>query len=170
MPEALYTVKTLSQYLGLHPNTVYKKARRGEIPSIKKPGLGIRFKSDIINKWLDHHSLGTSSFLESLSQVDLGLDSYDRLFLKGGVKVSEKGKTWNYPFGSVFLRLTKSRKERWYYYYRFEGKRVRKAVKGAQSRADALKVLQVEVADAFRGKHGFSGAYEPVIFEKFAVE
>ena len=53
--------------------------------------------------------------------------------------MSPKGKTWNYPFGSIYLRLTKSGKDRWYIYYRNEGRRVRKAVKGAQSQGRCPK-------------------------------
>jgi integrase len=110
-----------------------------------------------------------NSVLESLLKVDLSLEAYDKLFLKGGVKVSPKGKTWNYPFGSVYLRLTKSGKERWYIYYRTEGKRIRMAVKNAQSRLDALKVLQVAVADAFRGKYGFNKDEKRIKLVEFAV-
>lgn len=105
--------------------------------------------------------------IESLSKVDLSLDAYDKLFLKGGVKMSQKRKSWDYPFGSVYLRLTKSRKERWYIYYRVDGKRIRKIVKNAQSRADALKVLQVEVTDSFRSEHGFKKEEKKSASENF---
>jgi len=82
--------------------------------------------------------------------------------------MSPKGKTWHYAFGSVYLRQSKSGKERWYVYYRFEGRRIRKVIEGALSRADALKVLQVEVADAFRGKHGFKKEEKKIKFSDFA--
>jgi hypothetical protein len=39
--------------------------------------------------------------------------------------------------------------------YQIDGLRVRKAVKAARTRTDALKVLNAEVSDAFREKHGF---------------
>ena len=84
--------------------------------------------------------------------------------------MSQKGKTWTYPFGSVYLRLTKTGKERWYIYYRVDGRRVRKVVRNAQSRADALKALHVEVADAFRGKHGFKKEMRRMKFKDFAEE
>lgn len=79
-----------------------------------------------------------------------------------------KGKIWKYPFGSVYLRLTKDGKERWHIYYRSDGKRIRKAVKGAQNRADALKVLQVEVADSFRGKYGFKKERKRITLRELA--
>jgi excisionase family DNA binding protein len=166
---SLWTVKDLAQFCGLHQNTIYKLIRKGEIPAIKRGRL-IRFRKDEIDAWLNDHSSKVFPLLEPLTQIDLQLDNYDRLFLKGGVKVNPKGKTWNYPFGSVYLRQSKSGKERWYIYYRFEGRRIRKAVKGALSRADALKVLQVEVADAFRGKHGFKKQEKKLSFAEFASE
>jgi len=82
--------------------------------------------------------------------------------------MSQKGKTWTYPFGSVYLRQNKTGKERWYIYYRVEGERIRKVIKNAQSRADALKVLQIEVADAFRGKHGMKKEEKRIKFSELA--
>jgi len=167
----LLTVRDLSSYAQVHPATILKLVKNGEIPYIRSRGLGIRFKKDAIDQWLEQHSTKTSPILDHLSNVDLSLEAYDRLFL-GGEKMSPKGKTWNYPFGSVYLRQSRSGKDRWYIYYRVEGKRVRKAVKQAQSRADALKLLTSKVADAFRGKYGFKKAEksEDVLFEAFGKE
>jgi excisionase family DNA binding protein len=164
--EKLLTVKELSSKLNIHPNTIYKWRNQGRIPYIKRNGL-IRFIQKDIDDWLNQGSSKTDSLLESLTKVDLALEQYDKLFLKG-VRMSQKGKTWNYPFGSVFLRLTKTGKERWYIYYRVEGKRVRQVVQNAQSRADALKVLQIKVADAFRGRHGFKQKEKQIKFTEFA--
>ena len=136
----LLTVKDLSAFLGMHPNTIYKLVEKGEIPFIKRKGVGIRFRKEDIEVWLNQGSLKIHSFLESFSKVDLALDAYDKLFL-GGERMSCKGKTWSYPFGSVYFRLTKTGRERWYIYYRVDGERIREVVKNAQSRADALKVL-----------------------------
>ncbi len=163
----LFTVKDLSSFLSLHPTTIYKLAEKGEIPFIKRRGVGIRFRKGEIEGWLNQGSLKINSFIESFSKVDLALDRYDRLFLKGG-SMSRKEKTWSYPFGSVYLRLTKTGKEKWYIYYRVEGERIREVVKNAQSRADALKVLQVKVADAFRGRHGFKKQEKRIKFKEFA--
>jgi excisionase family DNA binding protein len=161
---SLWTVRDLAQFCGLHQNTIYKLIRKGEIPAIKRGRL-IRFRKDEIDVWLNDHSSKVFPLLEPLTQIDLALDTYDKLFLckKGGVKMNPKGKTWNYPFGSVYLRQS-----RWYFYFRFQGKRIRKVIEGALSRADALKVLQVEVADAFRGKHGFKKQERAIKFKDFA--
>jgi len=161
------TVKELSSFLSLHPNTIYKMAEHQEIPFIKRKGVGIRFRKKDIEEWLDKGSLKINSFIESFSKFDLSLDRYDRLFLKGG-RMSHKERIWKYPFGSVYLRLTKTGKERWYIYYRANGERIRQVVKNAQSRTDALKVLQVNVADVFRGEHGFRKQEKDVKFSEFA--
>lgn len=41
-------------------------------------------------------------------------------------------------------------------------------VKDSQSRADALKIIQVEVADAFWAKHGFKTDMKRATFAEFA--
>jgi excisionase family DNA binding protein len=164
----IITVRELSSYLRVGCWPIYRWVERNAIPFIRRQGLGIRFQREAVNEWLNRSASKPSAFLESALISNVALENYDKLFLKGGVKMSPKGKTWNYPFGSVYLRLTKSGKDRWYIYYRTEGKRIRKAIKGAQSRADALKVLQVEIAAAFRGKHGFKREGKKIRFMEFA--
>jgi excisionase family DNA binding protein len=168
--DALLTVNDVAAILKVHPNTIYKKAKNGEIPSVKKASSRVRFIEKDIKEWLEKRSQSSrfSPLLEESLRADLSLEKYDKLFLKGGVKMSPKGKTWNYPFGSVILRLTRSGKEKWHIYYRVDGRRIRKAVKGAVSRADALKVLQVEVADSFRASHGFKRERKRILFSEFA--
>jgi len=173
MNQPLLTVKELSEITHLHCSSIYRLIKSHEIPFLKRKGLGIRFKKDEIENWLDQGSSKTSPLLEQVSNIDLSLEAYDKLFLiGGGATVTPKGKTWNYPFGSVYLRQSKSGRERWYIYYRVEGKRVRESVKLAQTRADALKVLTSKVADVFRGKHGFKKPEksEEVFFEDFGKE
>jgi excisionase family DNA binding protein len=167
--QKLLTVKEVSISLYVHPNTIYKLVKKGEIPSLRIKGVGIRFEEEKIKEWVAERSSRAYPLLEPFIKADLALDSYDKLFLKGG-KTRMGQKAWSYPFGSVYLRLTKLGKERWYIYYRIDGQRVREVVKGAQSRTDALKVLQVKVADAFRGKYGFKKEEKRVKFSEFAEE
>jgi excisionase family DNA binding protein len=35
-------VSEVVQYLGLHPKSVYRACRKGQIPSSKVPGIGVR--------------------------------------------------------------------------------------------------------------------------------
>ena len=53
--QAVMTVKELADYLRLNELTIYKKVRLGEIPAVKV-GRTLRFKKDIIDKWLEIES------------------------------------------------------------------------------------------------------------------
>lgn len=49
------TAKELANYLQLNELTIYKKARLGEIPAVKI-GRALRFKKEVIDKWLEIES------------------------------------------------------------------------------------------------------------------
>jgi len=44
------TVKELSGYLRVHPSTIYKLLRRGELPGFRI-GTDWRFNVDVIDRW-----------------------------------------------------------------------------------------------------------------------
>jgi excisionase family DNA binding protein len=44
------TVRELSSYLRVHPSTIYKLLRRGEIPGFRI-GTDWRFSADVIDNW-----------------------------------------------------------------------------------------------------------------------
>lgn len=56
MPESdnrrpqVMTVRELSEYLRIHPTTVYKLLRRGELPGFRI-GSDWRFSTDAIDRW-----------------------------------------------------------------------------------------------------------------------
>ncbi len=54
MPEVM-TAKQLADYLQLNELTIYKRVQLGEIPVVKL-GRSLRFKKDIIDKWLEVES------------------------------------------------------------------------------------------------------------------
>jgi len=169
--DRLLSVRELALSLGSHPITLYRLVERGQIPFIRIKGR-IRFRAEAIAQWIEQKSFSPISAANPYPQVDLSLANYDRLFLKkGGVKVNPKGKTWNYPFGSVYLRQSKSGEGRWYIYYRVNGQRIREAVKNAMTRADGLKVLVSKVGDAFRRRYGFPlEKKEDALLEDFGKE
>ena len=49
MPRVM-TVKELSSYLRVHPSTIYKLLRRGELPGFRI-GTDWRFNSEVIDRW-----------------------------------------------------------------------------------------------------------------------
>jgi excisionase family DNA binding protein len=161
--ERLMTVCDVADVLRLHPNTVYKLVNSGQIPSIKRNGLGIRFRMDDVKLWLNDGTQQSLAVLDNLRKFDLPLDRYDRLLLRRRTELNGITR-FNYGIGSVILRKTKRKEERFYIDYQIDGRRTRKAVKGARTRADALKVLNAEVSDAFREKHGFKKAVPDLSF------
>ena len=52
--EKLMTVKEVAEYLRLDEHTVYRVARKGEIPAYKVAGQW-RFKRELIENWLEKH-------------------------------------------------------------------------------------------------------------------
>ncbi|MDI6758710.1 MAG: helix-turn-helix domain-containing protein [Candidatus Omnitrophota bacterium] len=54
MPEVM-TAKQLADYLQVNELTIYKRVRLGIIPVVKM-GRALRFKKDIIDKWLEIES------------------------------------------------------------------------------------------------------------------
>ena len=44
------TVKELSEYLRVHPSTIYKLLRRGELPAFRI-GSDWRFNAEVIDSW-----------------------------------------------------------------------------------------------------------------------
>ena len=163
----LLTVKEAGLHLKVHPITVYKLIGSGDLPAVKMHGLGVRLRQSDLDEWIDQGSSPKKLDPEYFSKVDLALEDYDKLLLKG-VAMSQSGKIWHYPFGSVYYRLTKSGVKKWYYYYRVNGKRIRRVVPHAQSRAEALKVLQVKVADTYRGSNGFQKETKRITFNELA--
>jgi len=51
-PEPLWTAEDVAGFLGIHVQTVYAKARSGELPSFKVGGAR-RFRRSNIEAWLD---------------------------------------------------------------------------------------------------------------------
>lgn len=50
-PKEILTPKEAAQYLSVHVRTIYRLAKRGEIPG-RKVGGSWRFKKDALDDWL----------------------------------------------------------------------------------------------------------------------
>ncbi len=59
------TVGEVAQYLGIVPDTVYRKARRGEIPAVKM-GKIWRFPREALDKWLNETAMNAVKKLDRL--------------------------------------------------------------------------------------------------------
>ena len=170
----LLTVQEVAEMLHCHPQSIY---RNKELPYIKIPGVGIRYKESELNKYIEQKSIKTHSLIAPLNPAKsfnlTNLDEFDKIYLqknKGGISGSMNGKKtrWNYGFGSVYIRKTKQGKVRWYADYQDNGKRVREVVKNAQSRAEAVLYLQEKVAEAFNNVHGTCREKKPIEFTELA--
>jgi len=167
MSQSLLTVKEASSFLHVHPKTIYKWTDEGRIPFIRINGQ-IRFEKQEIEEFVKKNKYKYVRFAEFLPKLDLSLEKYDIMLLKGRSALSKKSKRWNYGFGSVYIRKTNQGKERWYIDYRDEnGKRIQKVVKNAQRREDALIELQTKVAQVFAKDHPHSLNLEKIKFFKY---
>ena len=54
----IMNVDEVARYLGVVPDTIYRKARRGEIPAVKM-GKVWRFPKETLDKWLNDTALET---------------------------------------------------------------------------------------------------------------
>jgi len=150
----LLTVPEAAKILNVHPNSIYKGIKAGDIPAYKIPGIGIRLRLEEIEDWASSNSTKGYLLPDIIPKFDITLAGYDKLFLERRTEVNGTVR-YKYPFGSVLMRKTKNKEERYYIHYQVDGQRVRKALKGVRTRAEAVKVLNAEVSDAQRGKYHF---------------
>ena len=52
------TVKETAEYLGVHEKSLYRACLKGQIPSVKTPGLGRRVDKIKLDALLERRSLG----------------------------------------------------------------------------------------------------------------
>jgi excisionase family DNA binding protein len=50
LPQKAFSIKEVAQYLGVHPSTLYRMLKRGEISGFKI-GADWRFNLEAIEKW-----------------------------------------------------------------------------------------------------------------------
>jgi excisionase family DNA binding protein len=168
--DPLLTAREVATILKVHPNTVYEKARKADIPSVRTSRSRIRFKEREIKEWIDKRSRKALPHANQLREFHLDLEDYDRIFLKGG-KSAVKERTrrrWNYGFGSIILRKTTEGRDRWSIDYRNRGKRIREVVRDAQTRGEALVALQHRVAESFNGRFNPARKAQPMRFSRLA--
>lgn len=83
----LLSTKDVAEWFGVNPMTIYRKARRGEIPAIKF-GKNWLFSEDILNEWLSKKINMTKSSIQNVS-------------FEGGAFAKLKPLLLVYLFGSI---------------------------------------------------------------------
>lgn len=152
MSDRLLKVRELARLCGLHQNTLYALCKGGDIPYVRRRGLGIRFRPQEIETWLEEQSHKPSKMESLLPQVDVAIDFYDKIHLRRRTEMKDRT-IYRYDVGSVIERKTKSKEVRFYLDFQIDGHRRREAVKGCRGRSEAVKVLFSQVSDALRGKY-----------------
>lgn len=61
MTGRLLTAREVADRLGVHPETVLRWTRRGELPARRLPGGAIRYREDELDEWLDERATPTRS-------------------------------------------------------------------------------------------------------------
>ena len=162
----LLTLTEGAVLLRLHPNTVYRLVKQGEIPFIQGVGRRIRLRASDLNRWLVDRSYTPPKAV--LAMPPLALSGYDKVGLQEVTELSNGGKRWSYGIGSVILRKTITGEERYYVDYQVGKRRVRKAVRGARTRADAVRVLNSEIGEAYRSVNKLKAEVTDIRFDEMA--
>lgn len=177
MNEPLLTVKDVSSFLGLHPNTIYKLVKKGEIFPVRMKGIGIKFNQAEIEKRLNqglNYPSQISPVLPKPKPLDISLEKYDKLFLKGDSAVSKKRQRWSYGGKGVFKRKLKRGYSWCYWYYDKKGEIKKVTVPGATCKEDAITAMDEKVEEVKR-KHGAHKVsitfreFAPIYMEKYAI-
>jgi len=169
----LLTVKEASSYLGVCPCTVRRLEKKGGLPSIRGRGLGVRFKKEEIDSWLEKRKTGPLPCPSDLA----GLTMPPRRTMKkshgetGGTGEMAKAKTktrYNFVYGAIYQRKTKDGRIRWYLDYREgTGKRIQRLAVNAQTPEEAQLALENEIKGAFARANGVK-EQKRIIFNDFA--
>ena len=168
--DRLLTVREAAEKLNCHPHSVYRLVESNEIPHIKRPGIGLRFKNSRLEEWLEK---STKTALEKrLNYIDnqlfgLTLPPNNRIVISDGKHKGGKGEMakyaksksrYNFGFGAIYSRKTVRGNQRWYLdYYSESGKRVQEVVRHAGCKEDALIALRTKVQSILRGQSGKDG-------------
>ena len=162
----LLTVKEISSLFKLHPKTVYKWEMEGKIPYYKINGQ-LRFDNKEIEEFKAKNKYNSLEYSEFLPKVNLSLENYDRILLKGRSALSKKSKRWNYGKKGVFKRRLKTGESWCFWYYEKKGKIKKMTVRGATCREDAILVMEAKVREVFNREHGIEKKIAR--FKEFAV-
>jgi len=145
--DKILSVRETAEYLGVSTSTIYRYAKKNEIPYIKKK-FGLRFRQSEIEKWIDQDKRKTSISNKILIQALTNPFASNIDKAKGGIKrmANPKKGRQNYGYGAVYVRKTKKGYFRFYIdYYDKSGNRKQKLVKNATCWRDAELELKNQV-------------------------
>ncbi|MGA2363416.1 MAG: tyrosine-type recombinase/integrase [Candidatus Aminicenantales bacterium] len=172
--QGLLTVHELSFYLGVSPYTIYRWVERQEIPIFKRKGLGIRFRKEEIDSWLEKSKCRPLPDPPDLTDLTRPPRSTKKRSHgeTGGTGEMPKGKIksrHNYGFGAIYQRRTKQGIIRWCIDYRDAArKRVQRVIRNAQTPEDAALALRAAVSESRDRELGIRQKPGRISFTKFS--
>lgn len=175
MSDSLLTVKETAEYFGVSCSTVYRYTSRSKLPHIRK-SFGLRFRKTDLDDWLEKDKLLDVS-LPRPSQAHLTLLPPIVIDTAKGGSEMPKGKSQTrltfvlnnetIP-GTIYQRKFKNGK-RWCINYQTpEGKRIRKVARLAQSKEEAILILQKDIQEAYDHEHSVTRQKEKMKFSDYA--
>jgi excisionase family DNA binding protein len=154
--ERLLTVRETSAVLNIHCQTIYRLVAGGELPVIRKRGMGIRFRREDLEAWIGQgkqQNHANISYSDIIPKASLTVPSRRDKNVLGGSSEMAKAKTKSriiFGYGAVYQRKTKEGKPRWYLDYRDgSGKRHQELVPFAITAEEAKVALDREVRQVF---------------------
>jgi excisionase family DNA binding protein len=173
--DKLLTTREVAAMLSCHPMSVY---RNKELPSVKIPGVGKRFRKEDLNEYLEKRShkppLISSNILSNQSFRLISDPKNGMLGVKksGGKSEMAKAKTktrLNFGYGAIYQRKTKTGKVRWYLDFKdARGRRVQRLAPSAISKEEAVQALIETVRREFDREYRIKREKEPITFSQLA--
>jgi len=158
---SLLSVKEAASYLIINQYTVYRLRRLGILPSIKRPGLGVRFRKEDLDAWLSE----TPRSLDA----PLTLPDYGDRTQSGGPTGMPKGKTksrYSWTQGAIYQRRTKKGIPRWYLDFKdATGRRIQRLAPNAVDPEDAMRALEIAVKEEHDKALGLKQQHVPCFSE-----
>lgn len=142
----LLTVRDLSDFLKLHPQTIYKWAAEGRLP-YQRVNRSIRFDLEEIKAAQQKCNPIKIFHPERIPKLDISLADYDRKYLEGDSAVANKKQRWDFGKKGVFKRRLKSGFSWCYWYYDEEKKLKKVTVPNATTRKDAIDAMETKIRE-----------------------
>jgi len=167
LSDSLMTVKDTADYLRVSTSTVYRYVEG--LPYYKMK-LGLRFRKEDVDVWLekDKRKAITIPCLPTKQLTNLDTIVINKW---GGISELAKAKSktrYNFGYGAIYQRKTKSGKIRWYLDYRdADGRRVQMVANNAVTKDEAIVALREEVAKAFNKEYRIKREQEKIKFSNF---
>ena len=170
MLDSLLSVKEASKALAISSSTVYRLVEQGRIPFIKMNGLGLRFRRDDLDEWLQGGTFKPAINPASLLASPVYAIPHQRGGLSSEMAKAKSKARLRLALGAVYPRKTKGGNIRWYLDYRDRsGNRIKELVPLAATQWEAVLALQEAVRKEFDAEYGLKRQREKTTFKELSA-